>query len=473
MERVLLNLPSSVYEEVWAHLLDDNVESESAGFMFVVPGTHDDNTQVYEHVEWYPVPPDGFVENSWYHLELTDEFRASVIKRAHDLGASIVEFHSHLGPQPARFSPFDRRGLREFVPHVWWRLRKRPYFAVVVTHTDFDGLAWMMDPEKPQYLDGIVVGDKVFQPTKLSSLVADSARYDRNARFFGQSGQDALAAANVAVVGVGGLGTHVVQQLSLLGVGSLVLIDSEEVDETNRNRYVGLRHDDPVPGMPKVELGRRLAGEVNPEVEVVPIAECLRSQPAFDAIIESHYVFGCLDNDGSRLILNELCLAYGKPYFDLASDIVEEGTSYGGRVCVVGDDTGCLVCYDELDLRAAQVDLMSDRQRKDYADIYGIQLSDLGRVGPSVVSINGVVASLGVTEFMLMATGVPRRPSKVLKYYGERGVITTPTRSPDPDCYHCTAIRGKADAAGVQRYLRASTQVAGFPASQWLKDNPP
>ena len=118
MERVLLNLPSSVYEEVWAHLLDDNVESESAGFMFVVPGTHDDNTQVYEHVEWYPVPPDGFVENSWYHLELTDEFRASVIKRAHDLGASIVEFHSHLGPQPARFSPFDRRGLREFVPHV-------------------------------------------------------------------------------------------------------------------------------------------------------------------------------------------------------------------------------------------------------------------------------------------------------------------------------------------------------------------
>ena len=473
MERVLLNLPSSVYEEVWAHLLDDNVESESAGFMFVVPGTHDDNTQVYEHVEWYPVPPDGFVENSWYHLELTDEFRASVIKRAHDLGASIVEFHSHLGPQPARFSPFDRRGLREFVPHVWWRLRKRPYFAVVVTHTDFDGLAWMMDPEKPQYLDGIVVGDKVFQPTKLSSLVADSARYDRNARFFGQSGQDALAAANVAVVGVGGLGTHVVQQLSLLGVGSLVLIDSEEVDETNRNLYVGLRHDDPVPGMPKVELGRRLAGEVNPEVEVVPIAECLRSQPAFDAIIESHYVFGCLDNDGSRLILNELCLAYGKPYFDLASDIVEEGTSYGGRVCVVGDDTGCLVCYDELDLRAAQVDLMSDRQRKDYADIYGIQLSDLGRVGPSVVSINGVVASLGVTEFMLMATGVPRRPSKVLKYYGERGVITTPTRSPDPDCYHCTAIRGKADAAGVQHYLRASTQVAGFPASQWLKDNPP
>ncbi len=457
MGRVVLHVPSSVYEEIQTHLLDKNPESESAGFMFVVPATQDGDAHIYEHVEWCPVPPDGFVENSWFHLELTDEFRASVIKRAHDLGASIVEFHSHLGPQPARFSPFDRRGLREFVPHVRWRLKNRPYFAVVVTHTAFDGLAWMNGPEEPQYLDGIVVGDRVFEPTRLSSLVADSARYDRNARFFGQSGQDAIAAANVAVVGVGGLGTHVVQQLALLGVGSLVLIDSEEVEETNRNRYVGLRHDDPVPGLLKVDLGRRLTGEINPEVGVISISDDLRSQPAFDAIIESDYVFGCLDNDGSRLVLNELCLAYEKPYFDLASDIVEGGTNYGGRVCAVLDGPGCLVCYDELDLEAARIDLMSDKQRRDYADIYGIPLSELGQVGPSVVSINGVVASLGVTEFMLSATGMPRKPRAVLKYRGEMGVVTTPTPNPDSDCYQCSAIRGKGQEADVQRYIRAST----------------
>ena len=456
MSRVLLHVQSSIYEEIQAHFLEKNAESESAGFMFVVPRTQGDDTHVYEHVEWYPVPPEGFVENNWYHLELTDEFRASVIKRAHDLEASIVEFHSHLGPKPASFSPFDRRGLREFVPHVWWRLRNRPYFAVVVTHTTFDGLAWMMNPEEPQHLDGIVVGDRVFEPTRLSSLVADSGRYDRNARFFGQSGQDSLGAASVAVVGVGGLGTHVVQQLALLGVGSLVLIDSEEVEETNRNRYVGLRQDDPVPGLLKVDLGRRLAGEINPEVGVISISDYLRSQPAFDAIIESDYVFGCLDNDGSRLVLNELCLAYDKPYFDLASDIVEGGTNYGGRVCAVMDGPGCLVCYDELDLEAARIDLMSDKQRKDYADIYGIPLSELGRVGPSVVSINGVVASLGVTEFMLAATGMPRQPRAVLKYRGEMGVVTTPTPNPDPDCYQCSVIRGKGGEADVQRYIKAA-----------------
>ena len=457
MGRVVLQIPSSVYEKIKEHLLDKNAESESAGFMFVMPANQDGVYDVYKHIEWCPVPPDGFVDKRWFHLELTDEFRASVIKRAHDLGASIVEFHSHLGPQPARFSSFDRRGLREFVPHIRWRLRGRPYFAVVFAQTGFDGLAWIQNPEEPQHLDGIAVGDKVFEPTRLSSLLADSARYDRNARFFGQIGQDALAAANVAVVGVGGLGTHVVQQLALLGVGSLILIDTEEVEETNRNRYVGLRQDDTVPGLLKVELGRRLIGEVNPEVSVNSISDDLRSQPAFDAIIEADYVFGCLDNEGSRLVLNELCLAYEKPYFDLASDILEGGTNYGGRVCAVLDGPGCLVCYDELDLEAAQIDLMSDKQKKDYADIYGIPLSELGRVGPSVVSINGVIASLGVTEFMLTVTGMPRQPKSVLKYYGERGVVTTPAKSPDPDCYLCSEIRGKGNGADMQRYLQAKT----------------
>ena len=47
-----------------------------------------------------------------------------------------------------------------------------------------------------------------------------------------------------------GLGSQVVQQLALLGVGSLVLVDAEELDETNGNRYVGATHDDPIPGSP-------------------------------------------------------------------------------------------------------------------------------------------------------------------------------------------------------------------------------
>ncbi|MDE2823495.1 MAG: ThiF family adenylyltransferase, partial [Chloroflexota bacterium] len=355
MGDVLLRLPSDVYEEIRTHLLPRGQAPEGAGFIFVMPEPQEGGTQVFKYVEWYPVPPGGFVERSSYHLELTDETCATVIKRAHDLEASVVELHSHRGPCPAAFSPDDQRGLREFVPYIWWRLRKRPYFAVVVTEADFDGLAWMVDPKGPQHLGGIVVDGEVLEPTRLSSLGARDERHDRNVRFFGVEGQDRLSAASVAVVGIGGLGTHVVQQLALLGVGRVVLIDDEEVDNSNRNRYIGLRHDDPVPGMPKVALGLRIAREINPNVEVVPICAPLRSQAAFDAVIDCGYVFGCLDNEGARLILNELCLAYAKPYFDLASDILDGGSRYGGRVCFVGNNGGCLVCRGELDTDAARI----------------------------------------------------------------------------------------------------------------------
>ena len=76
-------------------------------------------------------------------------------------------------------------------------------------------------------------------------------RYDRNIRFFGEDGQRKLQQTRVALIGVGGLGSPMAQHLALLGVGSVTLVDDEELDETNRNRFIGARNDDPVPGSPK------------------------------------------------------------------------------------------------------------------------------------------------------------------------------------------------------------------------------
>ena len=278
-------------------------------------------------------------------------------------------------------------------------------------------------------------------------------RYDRNMLFFGRDGQERLTAATVAVVGVGGLGTHVVQQLALLGVGRLVLIDHEELAGTNRNRYVGVRNDDPIPGTLKVDIGARMVRDSNPDVDVVTIPEELRSRRAFDAIPACDYVFGCVDDDGPRFVLNELCSAYSVSYFDLASDIDVDQSHYGGRILIAWDGRGCLVCHGEIDTEAVQRYLSGDAERQDREAIYGVPDDALGEVGPSVVSINGIVASLGVTEFMLVAAGVREEPRKFVKYHGQRGIVTVVTTEPQPDCYYCTTLRGTRDDAHVDRYL--------------------
>ena len=140
---------------------------------------------------------------------------------------------------------------------------------------------------------------------------------------------------------------------------------------------------------------------------------------------------------------------------DLASEVIPgDPPAYGGRVCVTWNGDGCLICYDLLDVAEAQADLAGPEARRDCDAMYGIPRDALvGSSGPSVVSINGVVASAAVTAFMVAVTGL-RAPKKVLTYYGHMGRFTRSTEPPAPDCYYCKSIRGRGAAADVQRYVR-------------------
>lgn len=275
-------------------------------------------------------------------------------------------------------------------------------------------------------------------------------KYDRQIRFFGGKGQKKLEGIKVSVVGVGGLGTHVIQQLSYLGVNAFYLIDDESLDKTNMNRYVGARPDEI--GQKKVDIAKRIITEINPDASVSTIPYPLQSEEAFEGIINSECVFGCLDNEGSRLVLNELSSAYKIPYFDLASEIFPEESVYGGRICISLDAEGCIDCLGHLDRKEASRNLESSEARKDREEIYGVNTNELGRSGPAVVSINGVVASLAVTEFISWVTKL-RKPTKNIIYRGDQSKVLISLDKPRPDCYYCSGLRGKKDDSDIQRFF--------------------
>lgn len=281
------------------------------------------------------------------------------------------------------------------------------------------------------------------------------SRLDRSVRFFGDVGQDRLSATTVGVVGIGGVGTHVVQQLALLRVGGVVLVDGENLDETNLNRYVGTRHDDRIHVTPKVDIGARIVQDIDPAIRVVKVNHSFLSTEALSALKATTHLFGCVDKEGLRLVLTEFAAAYSLPYVDIATEIVAGGRlRYGGRVSIAWDGDGCSVCMNVLDQRESQRDLGGDRRRRDEEAIYGVARSALHRSGPSVVCINGVVASLGVTEFMLAVTGV-RPPERLLTYRGDLGSVVLRNRDEPPSgCYYCTTVRGQRDEADLMRYVR-------------------
>ena len=279
-------------------------------------------------------------------------------------------------------------------------------------------------------------------------------RFDRQVKFFGREGQDRLAAVQVAVVGIGGLGSHIVQQLALLGVGAILPIDAQEIDLSNRNRLVGAREDDSIPGTRKVDIAKRTATAIDSSIAVDHVFDSLVSKRGFDALRGTDYVFGCLDSEGARLVLTELCAAYAKPYVDVSSDIIPgDPVRYGGQVCIAWSGDGCLSCMNVLDRDRAAIELAGPEEQRRRAEIYGITKDLLDAAGPSVVSINGVVASLAVTEFMLGVTRI-RVPNLLLTYHGRTGKVTVSTDTPAPDCYYCKGLWGRGENADVQRYVR-------------------
>ncbi len=154
------------------HLLPESSQAEEVAFVFTSLSQSRTALEM-KYVEWDPVSPNGFAAHSGAYIELTDEARAGVIKRAHDLGAGLVEFHSHLYSREISFSSSDLQGLREFVPHVMWRLKGKPYAAVVVGRSGFDALVWQV-ASRPETLAELRVGRSVLKPTGLTLRRRDS-----------------------------------------------------------------------------------------------------------------------------------------------------------------------------------------------------------------------------------------------------------------------------------------------------------
>jgi hypothetical protein len=78
----------------------------------------------------------------------------------------------------------------------------------------------------------------------------------------------------------------------------------------------------------------------------------------------------------------------------------------------------------------------------------------LGDTGPSVIFLNGVVASVGVQEFAMYINADLRQPIPYLVYRGNMGILTKPTEAPHPNCYFCNAIWNGKMKSDVYRFAK-------------------
>jgi hypothetical protein len=220
-----------------------------------------------------------------------------------------------------------------------------------------------------------------------------------------------------------------------MGFRSFALVDRDLVSGSSMNRLVGARQAD-VDATLKVSVAERSIRTVDPTAVVDAVPEWLTHPQAQAAIRNANIVVGCLDDDAARLELLGITSEPGIPYLDLGTEIGTDAMSYGGRVAIGLPGIRCVYCLGELDPGELALAQLTPEQRRTRDDSYGVVNDALDGRGAAVISLNGVVASLGLTELMVYITGL-REPAITLTYKGERGIVRRRTDEPIGPCPYC------------------------------------
>jgi hypothetical protein len=318
---------------------------------------------------------------------------------------AILKIHSHPGGYP-QFSSVDDESDTDLFNSVFgWTDSEFPHAsAVMLPDGRLFGRAILRDGSF-QPLDSILVpGDDIhFWTSEYGGTVPAFAQ--RHAQLFGSGTTRRLREMAVAVVGCSGTGSPVVEQLARLGVGRLVLVDPDHVEEKNLNRILNARREDAYLKRPKVEVMARAVASMGFATEVEIIQEDLATPRAVKAVAECDVVFGCMDGVEGRHLLNRLAAFYLLPYFDVGVRLVADGRGgideASGAVHYVRPDGTTLQdrkVYSAEQLKAAGLKRTDPKAYREQVRIGYIRGVEEDR--PAVISINMQMASTAVNEFL-------------------------------------------------------------------------
>ena len=234
---------------------------------------------------------------------------------------------------------------------------------------------------------------------------------DRNLRqsFLGADSDQRLRHFRVALVGLGGGGSHVGQQLAHVGVGTFVTADGDIVEDKNLNRLIGATAQDVLDERPKGEIARRLIAGIDPDATIVHIPGNWQSDA--EKLRDCHVVFGCIDGFAARAELEAYCRSFLIPLIDIGMDVHAHAGRFhiSGQVILSMPGSHCMRCMG----------FITDERLAEEALLYG---AAGGRA--QVVWPNGVLASTAVgIAIGLVTPWSDTRPSAYLEYDGDHHLM--------------------------------------------------
>jgi molybdopterin/thiamine biosynthesis adenylyltransferase/proteasome lid subunit RPN8/RPN11 len=433
-------------ERLWEELcVALNDREESAAILLAGRAEEPDRLTVcLSRAIW--VPAEAYELRSATEMRIRSEGWMPALAEAAAGGWQPIFFHTHPAGEPVP-SRYDQQVAGELA-QVFEARTGRPFASLILG-----------DPSgSPRFTgtlgrDSIgrlrVVGDRVrLLDAADRSGEVDSAfeAFDRQIKAFGSDGQKVLQGLRAGVVGGGGTGSAVYEQLVRLGVGEIVVIDDDEVSATNLTRIHGSTMSDV--GHPKAKVLSNSARAIGLGTTVEPHQAKLTERGAFESLRGCDVVFGCTDDNAGRAILSRLAYYYCAMVIDVGVVIsAREGevTGLDARMSVMAPGTPCLFCRGRIDPNRLREEQLPDAERKALVDEgYAHGLAD---PDPAVITYTTMIASYAVDELLqrLFGFGEEARSSEVLIRPLQREVRRLGGASRDGHFCADSKLLGRAD----------------------------
>lgn len=331
-----------------------------------------------------------------------------LLNKAVKTDSAILKIHSHPGWYP-EFSETDDEADTDLFESVYgWTDSEAPHASCVMLPDGkmFGRIIESSGKFKPLDLITVVGNDLHFWYADEGSNDQTPEFARRHTQAFGAGTFNILRRLSVAVVGCSGTGSPVIEMLARLGVGRLVIVDPDKIEEKNLNRILNTTIEDVQKGEFKVDVLARAVRKMGTGTEVISIAKNLFDDPqTIKTIAECDILFGCMDSVDGRHLLNKLAVFYSIPYFDVGIKLIADGQGGVEQICgtvhylqpdrssLLSRRTYTLEQFAAASLKRANPDEYENRRKEKY--IVGIPEDR-----PAVISVNMLLASVAVNELL-------------------------------------------------------------------------
>jgi hypothetical protein len=404
MKKSSIRILGILFKEIQTNVLLDSPD-ESVAFL---TARHFDTGEkgVFLPQEMVPANPSDYLRQGPYHLQVSPMYVNRVLNVAEMQGNTIVMVHSHPFEKGVPYySPTDDHGEALTSETISKCLEANPPVgSILFGRNQVSARIWTGLSKKEFPSDLNVLKENAFllhRSSRKNSSNKKGRTLNRQTEALGESFQKTLEQLEIGVVGLGGTGSAVAEQLTRMGAKKMRLVDHDKLEHSNLSRVYGSSLSDVRSRKYKVDALESHLSAINPQLEIVKVRETVMKKDVLVSLANCDIIFSCLDRHAPRAVLNELSYQCFIPIIDVGVGLehAEDGMVGGSaRATLIGPGLPCLICQEIVRPDVITAENLSPREYESRrAEGY---VAELQQNAPSVIAYTSLASTLGIMFFI-------------------------------------------------------------------------